>query len=176
MENIIAIKDKIPKIDSHAYINPYAIVIGDVNIEAGASLWPGVIVQGNDGPVLIGGNSAILDNSIIKSVDGKTVSIGADVLISHGAILHGCSVGSKVLIGKSVNILECSEVGEGSVIDSGAIITANSIIPARSKVTGTPGKVTGSVTDSELDTVQAKRNQILKKARKYGEWFVAKNV
>ena len=98
--NIIAIKDKQPKIDGNAYINPYAIVIGDVTIHAGVSLWPGVTIRGDYEHAEIGRDTAILDKSYIDTSRGRIVDIGEQVLVSHRAVMHGCKVGNGVLIGK----------------------------------------------------------------------------
>lgn len=174
--NIISIKDKQPKVDSSAYINPYAVVIGDVTIHAGVSLWPGVTVRGDDEHAEIGRGTAILDKSYIDTSRGHIVDIGEGVLISHGAILHGCKVGNGVLIGKGAIIQEGSEIGSETVILNGAYIPTKAKIPPRSKVAGVPGKVIGNVTDEEILEVRNKHTEILKKSKEYGNWFVAKQI
>lgn len=176
MENIITFKDKKPRIDQGAYINPYAIVIGDVTIHEGVSLWPGVIVRADEDEIEIGANTAILDRSFAEAPRGKPVQIGCNVLISHGVTLHGCTIHDSVLIGISANILDGADIGKEAVISAGALIPPNTKIPPRSKVTGVPGQVTGQVTDQELLEVQQKHSEILKKAREYGKWFVTKQV
>lgn len=176
MGNIIAIKDKQPKIDDSAYINPYALVIGDVTIHAGVSLWPGVTIRGDDEHAEIGRGTAILDKSYLDTSRGHIIDIGEEVLISHGAIMHGCKVGNGVLIGKGAIIQEGSEIGIDTVIVNGTYVPTKAKIPPRSKVAGVPGKVIGRVTDEDIVEVRKKRSEILKKSKEYGNWFVAKQI
>jgi carbonic anhydrase/acetyltransferase-like protein (isoleucine patch superfamily) len=176
MENIIAYKHKKPKIDSGAYINPYAIVIGDVTIQSGVSLWPGVILRADDDKIEVGHNTAILDRSLIEAPRDRPVTIGSGVLISHGAILHGCTIHDGALIGISANILDGSEIGAESIVAAGALVTHDSVIPPRSKVMGMPAKVTGRVSDQEIVKVQLEHDSIMKKAKEYGSWFVANQI
>ena len=176
MENILTNKHKQPNIDCNAYVNPYATIIGDVTIHAGASVLPGVIIRASDEHVEIGPNTAILDKSIIEALRGHPVYIGEEVLISHGVTINGSIVDSGVLIGSHANIQEGARIGEESVIAAGALISPNTSIPPRSKVVGVPAKVTGEVTEAELEKKRKKLAEIMDKAREYGNWFVAKHV
>ena len=176
MENIISYENKHPKIDENVYINPYAIVIGEVIIHSGVSLWPGVIVRAGDEQIEIGENTAILDRSLIEAPPGFPTRIGSDVLVSHGVKLLGCTIEKGVLIGISANVLEGAVIGEESVIAAGAMVPQNALIPPRAKVVGLPGVVTGKVTDQEIYAIQEKRANIKEKAREYGKWFVVKNI
>ncbi len=169
-------KEKQPRIDENAYVNPYAKVIGDVTIQTGASLWPDVIIRADNDRVEIGKNVAILDRSLVEAPQGHPVNIGENVLVSHGAKLHGCEINDNVLIGMSAQILVGAKIGAESVIAAGAVVSPNTEIPPRSKVVGAPGKVVGEVTDEELGEIRQKHNEIIKKAREYGEWYVVKNL
>jgi carbonic anhydrase/acetyltransferase-like protein (isoleucine patch superfamily) len=137
-------------------------VIGDVTVHSGVSIWPGVTIRADELSIEIGKNTAILDKAIIDSGRGEPIKIGEGCLISHRALLSGCRIGSGVLIGKNVIILDGSKIGEN--------------IEPRSKVSGVPGKVISEVTDEELKEVEQKHKEILDKAREYGGWFVAKQV
>jgi carbonic anhydrase/acetyltransferase-like protein (isoleucine patch superfamily) len=175
-ENIISYKNKKPKIDENVYINPYAIVIGDVTLHTGVSLWPGVIIRADDEQIEVGKNSILLDNTYIDSRPKQPVVIGEEVLISHQVTLHGCCVKSGVVIGKKANIMEGVEIGEESVIMDEAFIPPNTHIPSRSKFSGALGKIIGQVTDDEVKQIKQKHAEILQKSREYGNWFVAKQV
>jgi carbonic anhydrase/acetyltransferase-like protein (isoleucine patch superfamily) len=176
MENIVTYKNKKPQIADTAYINPYAIVIGDVVIGDGVSLWPGVIIRADDDRIIIGNNTAILDRAMVEAPLGKPVVIGEDVLISHGAVLHGCTVERGALIGISANILDGAVIGQESVIGAGALVPAGTSIPARSKAMGMPAQVTGEVTDTDISQIQTERKRVMEKAMDYGQWFVAKQI
>ncbi len=175
-ENIIAFKNKHPKISDSAYSKPYAIIIGDVTIHAGASLWPGVVIRADDDQIEIGQNTILLDSVFIDSRPKLPVVIGEEVLISHQVTLHGCKVERGVVIGKNTNILEGSEIGEDSVITDGAYIKPNTQIPPRTKFSGALGRVVGQVTEDEIAQIRQRRAVILKKSREYGNWYVAKNL
>jgi carbonic anhydrase/acetyltransferase-like protein (isoleucine patch superfamily) len=176
MKNIISYKNKKPVIEEGTYINPYALVIGRVMVREGVSLWPGVIVRADDSPVELGKDTAVLDRALIEAPRDHPMTIGEKALISHGAILHGCTVGNGTLIGISANILDGVEVGDECVVAAGTLITPGMKIPSRSKVMGTPAKVTGTVTEQDLVRVSLEHASIIKKAKEYGTWFVAKET
>lgn len=172
MDNIITFKEKTPNIEYNTYINPFAVIIGDVTVHSGASLWPGVIVHAEEEHIEIGKNSVLLDRVLIESPLGYPVNIGKNVLVSHNVKLHGCIVKDDVLIGIGTNILDGAVIGEGSVIGANTLVPADMEIPPRSKVSGAPCKIIGKVTDLELQEIRKKHNKILDKAKEYGEWFV----
>jgi carbonic anhydrase/acetyltransferase-like protein (isoleucine patch superfamily) len=172
MENIVTYKQKKPQIADDAYINPFAVVIGDVKINSGASLWPGVIVRADEESIEIGKNVALLDRALIEAPQGYPVRIEDNVLVSHNVTLHGCIIEKGVLIGIGASVLEGSVIGRESVIGAGSLIPTGMEVPLRSKVLGVPGKVTGTVTDRELKEIKEKHGKIKEKAKNYGSWFV----
>lgn len=176
MDNIITYKHKSPTISEEAYINPYALIIGEVTIHRGVSVWPGAIVRADDDAIEVEENTAILDRVLIEAPLGKPVHIAKNVLISHGAILHGCTIETGVLIGISANILDDAKIGENSVIAAGALVPPGMTVPPRSKVMGMPGKVTGKVSDKEIDKIRDEHGNIVNKAKEYGNWFVVKSI
>ena len=176
MENIIPLKGKYPKIDKSTYVNPFAIVIGDVIIHQHVSLWPGVIIRADEERIEIGQNTIILDRTFIEASRKQPVKIGENVLISHNVTLRGCTIQNGALIGINANILNGAKIGECAVISAGTLISPNTIIPSKSKVTGVPGDIKGKVTNSELDEIRRKHIEIMAKAQEYGKWFVTKHV
>jgi carbonic anhydrase/acetyltransferase-like protein (isoleucine patch superfamily) len=173
MDNIVAYKNKSPQIDPSAYINPFAIVIGDVSIAEGVSLWPGAIIRADDDSIEIGAHTAVLDRVMIEAPRGHPVKVGENALLSHGAVLHGCTVEEGVLIGISANILDGAVIGKESVIAAGALVPSGTVVPPRSKVMGVPGKITAEVIDSDVAKIQEERLRIIENAKDYGSWFVA---
>jgi carbonic anhydrase/acetyltransferase-like protein (isoleucine patch superfamily) len=176
MDNIVTYKNKKPQISERAYINPYAIVIGDVVVSDGVSLWPGVIIRADDEKITIGANTAILDRAMIEAPMNRPVVIGENVLISHGAVLHGCSISSGVLVGISANILDGVDLGDRRIIKTSAMVPAGMKIPPRSKVMGLPAKIVGEVTDEDIEQIQIERRRVAEKTKEYGQWFVAKQT
>ncbi len=176
MDNIIKYKEKTPKIDKDVYINPFAVVLGDVTIHSSSSLWPGVIIRAFEDYIEIGKNVNLLDRVLIEAVKGYPVIIGNNVLVSHNVTLYGCVIKNDVLIGINANILDGAVIGECSVIWPSTVVPGGMKIPPRSKVRGIPGKITGKVTDEDLREISKKHEKIKIKAKNYGDWFVTKQV
>ena len=175
-DNIISYKNMHPKIDEKAYVNPYAMVMGDVTLHSGVSLWPGVIIRGDKAQIEINEFSGLLDNVLIESSRGYPVRIGANVLVSHNSILNGCQIGDGVLIGKGVQINEGAEVCTGAVLAARTIVPRGVNIPKRAKVRGAPAEIIGNTTDKELEIIRTKHKEIMARARDYGRWFVTRQV
>jgi carbonic anhydrase/acetyltransferase-like protein (isoleucine patch superfamily) len=176
MENIVTYKNKKPEIAKDAYINPFAVVIGDVIIHSGASLWPGVIIRADEESIEVGDNVALLDGVLVEAPQGFPVKIEKNVLVSHNVTLHGCIIEEDVLIGIGANVLEGSLIGQESVIGAGSLIPPGIEVPARSKVSGVPGKICGKVTKHEMKEIRKKHGKIKEKAKDYGSWFVTGHV
>jgi len=123
------------------YIDPASIIIGDVTIEEGASIWPCAVLRGDLNKIVIGEGSnvqehvAIHGNADFPNIIGKNVSIG------HGAVIHGATIGDHCIIGMHSTILNGAVIGEDCIIAAGALITSGTNIPTRSLVLGVPGKV-----------------------------------
>ncbi len=130
-----------PRISKSAYIAPTAVLIGDVEIAEGASVWDGAVLRGDVAAIKIGKNSNVQDNAVLHGDYGEPTIIGENVTIGHMAVVHGATVHDNVIIGIHVVVLNGVEIGEGSVIGAGAVITSGKEIPPNSLVLGIPGKV-----------------------------------
>ncbi len=139
-----------PEIHERAWVAPGAFVIGDVYLGEGASVWYNSVVRGDVHSIHIGAGTNLQDLSMVHvTTDKHATYIGQDVTVGHRAILHGCTVGDRALIGMGAIILDGAEVGDGCLIGAGALVTPGTIIPPRSVYLGTPGKVVREVTDEE---------------------------
>ena len=127
-----------------------AVVTADVTLGDGVSLWPGAVVRGDVAPVVIGAGSNVQDNAVVHCDFGAANVIGDHVVIGHGAVLHGVSVGSRTLVGIGARLLTGSVVGEECLIGAGAVVPPHAVIPPRSVVMGVPGRVVRGVTDAEV--------------------------
>jgi len=134
-------EEKKPKIHPSAFISPTAVIIGDVEIAEGVSVWDGAVIRGDVAPIKIGKNSNIQDNAVIHVDYGEPAIIGENVTVGHLAIVHAAKIGNNVIVGIHAVVLNNAEVGDGSVIGAGAVVTPGSKIPPRSLVLGVPGKV-----------------------------------
>ncbi len=140
---------KEPRIHETAFIAPAAIIIGDVEIGEGTNVWPCAVIRGDMCSIKIGKRCSIQDNVVIHSEAGTSIEIGDDVLIGHGAIVHGPgNVGANTLVGIASVKLQRKTVGNGCIIGAGAVVTKD--IPASSKVMGMPAEVKGSVDPKDV--------------------------
>jgi carbonic anhydrase/acetyltransferase-like protein (isoleucine patch superfamily) len=138
---------KTPIIDSTAYIEKSAEIIGDVRIGEDSSIWNGTVLRGDTNYIRIGRNSSVQDNSVLHGTASKYPTIvGNNVSIGHGAIVHGCIIGNNCLIGMGSIILEGAEIGDWCIIGAGAVVTEGAKIPSGSIALGVPARVMTKVT------------------------------
>ena len=118
-----------------------ATVIGDITFGNQVGIWFGAVIRADRDRITIGDRSNIQDNCVVHTSKGFPVTIGNDVSVGHGAILHGCTIHDRVLIGMGAVVLNGAKVGDGSIIGAGAVITEGKEIPPNSVVVGVPGKI-----------------------------------
>lgn len=150
MALILSFGDKRPRIGRHVFLAPNATIIGDVEIADEASIWFGAVLRGDVGPIRIGARTNVQDLVCIHMTGGVSVTqLGADVTVGHGAILHGCQVGDRCLIGMGSILLDNAEIGEGSVVAAGSLVAARGQFPPRSLIRGRPARIIREVNESE---------------------------
>ena len=145
-----------PKVDPSCYVAPEAIIIGDVEISKGCSVWSYAVIRADLSPVRIGEGSSVQEHCQIHGNPGKPTIIGNNVSIGHGAIVHAAKVGDFVIIGMNSCILDGAEVGSGSIIGASAVVTENMKIPEGSLVVGVPARILKHGDSSLLEA--ARRN------------------
>jgi carbonic anhydrase/acetyltransferase-like protein (isoleucine patch superfamily) len=136
-----------PKIHPTAFVSEAAYVVGDVEIGEHASIWPGAVLRGDTGKVVIGKYTAIEDNAIVhsgKPGEGDTY-IGDYCNIAHAAVIHCKKIGNNVMIGINATILHNAEIGDFCLIGAAALVMENMKVPDHSFVVGVPGKIKGKV-------------------------------
>jgi carbonic anhydrase/acetyltransferase-like protein (isoleucine patch superfamily) len=149
-------RGRLPVVDPSAYVDSSAQVIGDVVIGAESSVWMNVVLRGDVNVIRVGARSNVQDGTIVHVMhDTHPTRIGDDVTIGHGAIVHGCSIADRVLIGMGAIVLNGATVGADSIVAAGTVVTEGASIPPRSLVMGAPGKVKRTLTDSELREILA---------------------
>ena len=142
---------KKPEIHKEARIAENAAIIGDVTLGAGVSVWYGAVIRADACAIRVGENSNVQDCCCLHGA--KDTTVGKNVTIGHGAIVHGCTVEDNCLIGMGSTILDGAVIGEGSIIGAGALVGEGKIIPPRSLVVGVPGKVIREVTDEQFEGI-----------------------
>ncbi|MBR4356217.1 MAG: gamma carbonic anhydrase family protein [Elusimicrobiaceae bacterium] len=153
------IKELVPQIAQGSYIHPAAVIMGDVTLGAGVSVWPCAVLRGDIAPIVVGENSNIQENACVHVNYGSPAFIGKGVSIGHGAVVHGSKIGDNCLIGMNAVVME-SEIGANCVIAAGAVVPAGKNIPAGSLVMGVPAKVVRQLDEDEV-------NAIMKNAHDY---------
>ena len=139
-----------PQIDPAARVAETAVVVGEVSVEAGASLWYGAVLRGDEAPIRVGRDSNIQDNAVLHCDDGFPMTVGRGVTVGHGAILHGCTVEDGALIGMGAVLLNGCVIGADSLVAAGALVTQGAVIPPGSLVVGSPARVKRPLRPDEL--------------------------
>ena len=148
---ITAYKGISPQIAKSAYVAPGAHIIGDVHIGEHTSVWFNCVLRGDCYYIRIGENTNIQDGTVIHVTNGRFPTIIGDrVTVGHSAVLHGCTVKNRSLIGIGAIVLDDVTIGEDSFVAAGSLVTPGTVIPARSMVMGAPAKVRRQVTDEEV--------------------------
>lgn len=145
----------LPVVDPTAYIDESAQVIGDVVIGAESSVWMNVVIRGDVNTIRIGRRTNIQDATVVHVMrETHPTVIKDDVTVGHGAIVHGCTIESRVLVGMGVLILNGATIGEDVILAAGSLITEGAVIPPRSLVMGRPGVVKRALSDAEVASIR----------------------
>jgi carbonic anhydrase/acetyltransferase-like protein (isoleucine patch superfamily) len=155
-------RGRLPVVDPSAYIDESAQIIGDVTVGAESSVWMNVVIRGDVNPIRIGARSNVQDGTVVHVMNRTHPTfIGDDVTIGHGALIHGCTLEDRVLIGMGAIVLNGAVVGEDCIVAAGALVTEGAVIPPRSMVMGSPAKVRRPVSDVEAASIlQYARNYV----------------
>jgi len=133
---------------------PGSHIVGDVKIGENSSVWYNAVIRGDRGPIVIGKNSNVQDNCVIHCADNITTSLGNNVSIGHGAILHGCQIKDNVIIGMNATVLNEAKIAKDSVVGAGALVTEGKEFPERSLIIGVPGKVVRQLSSEEVEKIK----------------------
>jgi len=144
-----------PRVHRDAYVSEHAIIIGDVEICEGASIWPGAILRGDSDKIVIGPNSNVQDGAVIHADPGLPTVLGDAVSIGHLAMIHGCTIGSNCIIGIHAILLNGSRIGENCLVGAGSVIPENRHYEAGSLIVGTPGRVIRALSDEAINAIAA---------------------
>jgi carbonic anhydrase/acetyltransferase-like protein (isoleucine patch superfamily) len=149
-------RGRLPRVHPTVFVDESAQVIGDVEIGEESSVWMTVVIRGDVNSIRIGRRSNVQDGTIVHVMTRThPTTIGDNVTIGHGAILHGCTIEDQCLIGMGAVLLNGSHVGSGSIIAAGTLLVERAKVPPRSLVMGSPGKVKRALSDAEVADIQA---------------------
>ncbi|MER0245739.1 gamma carbonic anhydrase family protein [Streptomyces sp. HSW2009] len=152
---IAAFGGKEPQVGADVFTAPSSVIIGEVTLAAGASVWYHAVLRADCGPIAVGAGSNIQDNCTVHVDPGFPVTVGARVTVGHNAVLHGCTVEDDCLIGMGATVLNGAVVGAGSLVAAQALVPQGMQIPPGSLVAGVPAKVRRPLTDEERAGIRA---------------------
>jgi carbonic anhydrase/acetyltransferase-like protein (isoleucine patch superfamily) len=130
------------------YVAPTAVLVGDVTIEDGASVWHGAVLRGDFDAVVVGRDSNLQDNVVVHVDRGMPARIGARVTVGHAAVVHGCTIANDCLIGMNATVNSGATIGPGSLVASGAVVRESVEFPAGSLIAGVPAKAIRKVDET----------------------------
>lgn len=146
---IYAIHGITPDVAQAAFVAPGVVVIGAVTLGSGTSVWFGCVLRADGGSITVGRDVNIQDGSILHADPDFPTTLGDRVSLGHGAIVHGATVEDDVLIGMRATVLNGARIGEGSLVAAGALVRPGTVVPPRSLVAGVPAVVRRPVSDEE---------------------------
>lgn len=156
-----------PKIDESCFIADSSDVIGKVTLGENSSVWYGAVIRGDVASITIGQRTNIQDNVTVHVATNHNTIIGDDVTVGHNAIVHGCSIGNRVLIGMGAIVLDGAVIEDDVIIGAGALIPPGKTIPRRSLVVGSPGKVVRTIDDEAVEGLIESANKYVQEAIKH---------
>ena len=143
-----------PRVARTAFIDQSAQVIGDVVIGDDSSVWMNAVLRGDVNTVRVGRRTNIQDGCVVHVMGGTyPTTLGDDVTVGHTAVLHGCTVGDRCLVGIGAIVLNGAQIGADSIVAAGALVVEGAVIPPRSLVMGSPGRVRRLLTDEEVTSI-----------------------
>jgi len=158
---IVPFRGASPRIESSAFIVDSAVVIGDVVIGAQSSVWFHSVVRGDVQPIRVGARTNIQDHSTVHVTSERFgTTLGDDVTIAHGVVLHGCVIGNRTLVGIGAIVLDGAEIGDDCLVAAGALVTPQTRIAPGQLVLGSPARAVRPLTSAE-------RSELLTSAELY---------
>ena len=142
-----------PTLDDTTWVAPGAWLIGNVTLHADASVWYGAVLRADYDTITVGARTNIQDGTVVHVGPGRPATLGTGVSVGHRAILHGCTIDDDVLIGMGSIIMNGAHIGKNSLIGAGALIPEGTIIPPSSIVIGMPGRIRGTTTALQVETI-----------------------
>jgi carbonic anhydrase/acetyltransferase-like protein (isoleucine patch superfamily) len=147
---LVAYEGSTPRLGKNVFVAQTATVLGRVTLGDEASVWYGCVVRGDVGTITIGARTNIQDLTVIHVTTNKfDTRLGDDVVVGHRVVLHGCTIGNRVLVGMGAIVMDGAEIGDGSLIGAGALVTPGTKVPPGSLVLGSPAKVVRALTEKE---------------------------
>ena len=167
MAVIESFEGRTPKIAATAFVASTAVLVGDVEIGAGASIWFGAVLRADLGPIRIGAGSNIQDNVVIHAETSNGTRLEERVTVGHGAILHDCRVGRASVIGMGAVLLDGSRIGPESVVAAGSVVREGFEVPTRTLAAGAPATIKKPLEGAAADWIERGAEDYIELVKRY---------
>ncbi|MCP9959824.1 gamma carbonic anhydrase family protein [Streptomyces sudanensis] len=151
---ITAVGGREPEVAATAFAAPTSVVVGEVTMGPGSSVWYHAVLRADCGPIVIGADSNVQDNCTVHGDPGFPVTVGERVSVGHNAVLHGCTVEDGVLVGMGATVLNGAHIGAGSLVAAQALVPQGMRVPPGSLVAGVPARIVRRLTDEEVEGLE----------------------
>jgi carbonic anhydrase/acetyltransferase-like protein (isoleucine patch superfamily) len=148
---LFSFEGRSPRVDPTAFVAPTATLIGDVTVEAGASVWFNTVLRADYAPIIVREGANVQDGSVLHAPPGIPVDIGPGATVAHMCVVHGVHVGAEALIANHSTVLDGSVIGARSLIAAHSLVVGGTHIPAEVLVTGAPAKIKGPIAGTRAE-------------------------
>jgi carbonic anhydrase/acetyltransferase-like protein (isoleucine patch superfamily) len=166
---VLPVNGVMPRIAADVFLAPGSVVVGDVEIGAGASIWYNAVLRGDSAPVRVGARSNVQDNAVLHVDPDAPCVVGEDVTIGHGAIVHGTTVGNGVTIGMGAIVLSRSRVGERAIVAAGAVVAEGAEVRPGTLVMGVPAREKRELDEARQAASVASAEHYVENARRHDQ-------
>ena len=161
-----------PQIHPTAWVAPGAVVVGNVKLGEGASVWFNSVIRGDNEPVTIGPRCNVQDGCVLHSDPGFPLTLEEDVTLGHAAIVHGCFIGAGALIGMGATVLNGAKVGRGSLVGANGLLPEGKEVPDGEMALGAPAKVVKELSAGHIAVLKATAEHYVRNAKRFCEGMV----
>ena len=169
MANFLSFDGKEPQVAPDAFVAPTAVLIGDVVVEEGASVWFGAVLRGDFNKIVVGAGSSVQDNCVLHTNENLPTLIGQNVTVGHLSLLEGCVVEDEALIGMGSIVLNRARIGRRAMLAAGSVVNEDDEIPPEVLAAGAPAEVKKSLDGSSSKWVEAAAREYQKLRLRYME-------
>lgn len=156
-----------PVVPASAWVAPSADLIGAVRLGANVSVWFGAVIRADNTDILVGDRSNVQEGAMLHSDPGSPLTVGEDCTIGHHAILHGCTVGDRTLIGMGATVLNNAVIGDDCIVGAGALVTEGKTFPPGSLIVGSPARAIRTLDDGAKTMLKASAAHYVDRQRRF---------
>ena len=156
-----------PHVPDSAWIAPSADLIGAVKLGEDVSVWFGAVIRADNTDIIVGDRSNVQEGAMMHSDPGAPLTVGADCTIGHHAILHGCTVGDRALIGMGATVLNNAVIGDDCIVGAGALVTEGKTFPPGSLIVGSPARAVRTLDDSAKAMLKMSAAHYVERQRRF---------